>query len=814
MLTNCRNPNRSRAIFTVIAVATLVVPGGCRKESTVISVIPRSTGSLLWEPLRQGVAETLLGNDIRMRWEAPLDDGDIKSQLNLVEGATERRDRGIILAPDETLASRSIVLDAVRQGIPVVVVDDDFGPPPGPMLSYVSSDETVAVRLAAERLAQQLHGRGSVAIIGIDPRQEGSISREALLERSITQIAPGIHFVLRQWGDTSITHQQQICEELFSGASPPDAIMALSSVATRGAYYAKIAEDRPPRTIIIGFDQDDRDMLLPIRDGDVNAVVIQNTRAIGERAVQNILAKLEGKAFPARTLVAPILVTRESLDHPEVVSLLGAHAESNSQADISTLREEAKKHKLQPGVQPIGSFIRLPGKHPGITIQGAVISEPPMLEVQDETSAVLIPSFTSARPLKLGDIVTVHGDLTSERFRSRIENAYIQVLWSERPVAPLAVTATQLTSAYRGEFIEVEGTVLSESTADGRPEFILRDGMQTFRALFYGNITAGPQHFAPGSRVRLRGTATSLPEFTHGVYPFTVVADQIMLLSPPPWWSPIHIAVLALIVLGMLLMLQWLLHSLQRWHMRSVLREREQLAFEMHDTLAQSFTGVAYQLQAARAERNGERAVQVHVENALNMVRMSHREASHTIASLRPQHRDPAGILNALKQSAERLSASGDLSVHTSLSGRSAELPLEVTDAFFRVGQEAISNAIRHSHCGTLWINLQVSRRFATISIRDDGAGFSPEAVTSGLGISSMRRRADAIKATFEVQSIPGRGTTVIVACPLVFTSGLLYRIRARFTLNRAPRPTEHPDFIFVASKDNEPSHCETYNNQ
>jgi signal transduction histidine kinase len=538
-------------------------------------------------------------------------------------------------------------------------------------------------------------------------------------------------------------------------------------------------------------------MLLPIRTGDVDAVVVQNTRAIGERAARNILAQLHGEPFPARTLIAPLLVTRENLDRPEVISLLSlppAELVGGPEAEMETnaLRDEARKHALQPGVQPIGSFIRLPGTHPGITIQGAVISESPMLEVQDETSAVLIPSFRSAKPLKLGDIVTVHGDLTSERFRSRIENASIQVLWSERPVAPLAVTATQLTSAYRGESIEVEGTVLSENTADGRPELILRDGMQTFRALLYGNSVSRPSHFAAGSRVRLRGTATSLPEFTHGIYPFTVIADHIQILSPPPWWSPMHIALLALAAAGVLLAIQWLLHSLQHWHMRSVLREREQLAFEMHDTLAQSFTGVAYQLEAARVERNGERAVQDHVENALRMVSMSHREASKTIASLRPQHRDPPGILNALKQSAERLSAPGDLVIFTSLSGPSTKLPLEVTEAFFRIGQETVSNAIQHSRCGTLWIDLQISRRIATISIRDDGVGFSTDVVPPcGLGITGMRKRAEAIKATFKLESKPNGGTTVTVTCPLVFTSSLLYRIRTKLALKRDARPAE-----------------------
>jgi signal transduction histidine kinase len=204
----------------------------------------------------------------------------------------------------------------------------------------------------------------------------------------------------------------------------------------------------------------------------------------------------------------------------------------------------------------------------------------------------------------------------------------------------------------------------------------------------------------------------------------------------------------------------------------------------MHDTLAQSFTGIAYQLLAARAERNGDDAVQVHVDNALKMVRISHREASQTIASLRPQHRDAPGILNALKQSAESLSKRGNLTIHASLNDRAAPLPLEVTEAFFRIGQEAIRNAIQHGQCGALWIDLHVSKGLASISLRDDGIGFSPAVASPGLGIMGMKRRADAVKATFTLLSTPGDGATVRVVCPLVLTSSLLYKVRAKLTSN------------------------------
>src|SRR5258708_29494864 len=74
----------------------------------------------------------------------------------------------------------------------------------------------------------------------------------------------------------------------------------------------------------------------------------------------------------------------------------------------------------------------------------------------------------------------------------------------------------------------------------------------------------------------------------------------------------------------------------------------------------------------------------MYIDNALKLVHNSHKEASRTIGALRPQNRDAASILDSLKESAERLSDGGFLHITTTLRGKSVELPLEVTDAFFR----------------------------------------------------------------------------------------------------------------------------------
>jgi two-component sensor histidine kinase len=361
-----------------------------------------------------------------------------------------------------------------------------------------------------------------------------------------------------------------------------------------------------------------------------------------------------------------------------------------------------------------------------------------------------------------------------------MEDAQIRVLWSDTPIPPLFVTASQLTGGtYRGKSIELEGVLISANTRPGGYELVLQDGNQFFRATGPRDFRLDPTELKPGSRLRLKGIATSLPEFTNDIYPFTVITERVDVVSAPPWWSPKHIVLLCLGCIALLLSTQLVLHRLQRWHLRSLLHEREQLAFEMHDTLAQSFTGIAYQLQAASIERRGEDKVQAHIQNALQMVHMSHKEASRTIAALRPQYTDAAGILNSLKEAAERLSDGSHLRITIAVSGRSTQLPLEVTDALFRIGQEAVSNAIQHAECSELNLVLRPSKREVQLSIQDNGRGFSEQEVSAGLGIAGMRSRAAKIRGRFDLQTGSSAGTTVTVTASLPLARGLFYRMRA-----------------------------------
>lgn len=315
----------SRSILTTYALQCMIVPGallfalsgGCGKRPSTIAVIPRTTATLLWEPMHLGAVEAARKAGMHVYWNAPANDGDVEKQQSEFTSCVKRGYSGIVFAPDETLASRSIVLDAVNRKIPVVVIDDQLGPPAGSWLTYVSNDEAKGARMAAERLATILHGRGSIAIIGINTRSANGVEREEEFERVLAGIAPAIQIVNREFGDTIVTHQQQIARKILD-SKKANAIVAMTGTATRGAYYAKIAASGHADVSIVGFDQD---LLIPIQTEEVDSVVVQDTRKIGEIAVANLDAQRRGEKVQPLTLVPPMLLTRQTISAPEITRL-------------------------------------------------------------------------------------------------------------------------------------------------------------------------------------------------------------------------------------------------------------------------------------------------------------------------------------------------------------------------------------------------------------------------------------------------------------------------------------------------------------
>jgi len=193
--------------------------------------------------------------------------------------------------------------------------------------------------------------------------------------------------------------------------------------------------------------------------------------------------------------------------------------------------------------------------------------------------------------------------------------------------------------------------------------------------------------------------------------------------------------------------------------------ERQRMAGEIHDVLAQGLTGIVTQLEAASAVPG---TAERHVEAAKKLARESLAEARRSVQALRPQPLDSSALPEAL---AEVVSAwSGLHGVPASLITTGAPRPLlpEIETTLLRTAQEALANVSRHAAAARVFLTLSYMEDVVTLDVRDDGAGFDPALPPkeSSYGLAAMRERVLRIAGTLSVESEPGAGTAVSACVP------------------------------------------------
>ncbi len=433
-----------------------------------------------------------------------------------------------------------------------------------------------------------------------------------------------------------------------------------------------------------------------------------------------------------------------------------------------------------PNAQPI-STLRLNAFTSPVTatVRGIVVLASPALFVEDSTGGIYVQqSQAQVQPLKVGDEVEVTGTVRENAFSATLEQAAVRVLWEGTPMPAVSVTASQAaTGAFDDTFVEVQGRLVRKQYGDGDTLIFDFDaGPQSFRAIM--NRGRGDYLYSKlqaDSVLRLRGIAVSDPAYTHDLVPFAILlrsTEDAIVVAGPPWWSAGHLFTLAVVFLVLAQIGNLVYHRVESWRLRAVLEERERLAYEMHDTLSQSFAGIGFQLEAIResipaATPGVSPKLRQQLDLARELVRHSHEETRRSIAVLRPEQPEPQGLLEALEACANLLVEGGSVQIVATSTGDPARLPLRVADALYRVGQEALANAVSHGHPSTIVIRVAYEKTRVRVSIEDDGSGFTLSDDLQGFGIRGMRKRAAGISAALTVHSSPGEGTQISVVAPL-----------------------------------------------
>jgi len=201
----------------------------------------------------------------------------------------------------------------------------------------------------------------------------------------------------------------------------------------------------------------------------------------------------------------------------------------------------------------------------------------------------------------------------------------------------------------------------------------------------------------------------------------------------------------------------------------AVAQERNRLARELHDSVAQTLYGLALQSEAA-----ARKLAAGHLDQVADDLRFFRTSAQQTlqeirllIFELRPPILDDVGLAAALRDRIEAVERRSGIAVRLELE-EVGELPAQVETALYRIAQEALNNVLKHAAAGRVTLSLSRSGEALRLTIADDGRGFDPEtAAQRGYGLASMRERAEQAGGTVILSSVPGEGTTLTVEVPL-----------------------------------------------
>ena len=198
-----------------------------------------------------------------------------------------------------------------------------------------------------------------------------------------------------------------------------------------------------------------------------------------------------------------------------------------------------------------------------------------------------------------------------------------------------------------------------------------------------------------------------------------------------------------------------------------IVEERQRLAGEIHDTLAQGLTGIIAQLEAAEHTRHHPDTWPRHVTQARALARANLTEARRSVRALRPEQLEEASLAEAIGTLARSWSQGSTIATDLETTGTVVRAGPDTEAAVDRAAQEALSHVAKHAQATKVQITLTYLGDTLLLDVADDGTGFDASAATDGYGLVGMRQRLSRVGGTLTVESSPGSGTILNASVPL-----------------------------------------------
>ena len=397
-----------------------------------------------------------------------------------------------------------------------------------------------------------------------------------------------------------------------------------------------------------------------------------------------------------------------------------------------------------------------------------------VLYVDDGTGGARIETEQPQR-VQPGTVVEVAGFPAVTPGKPILTNAVFKVD-GEAP-QPTAITVagnTVLTPDYDAALVQMQAHFLSMLKTGTERILVLRVGESVFDALVQSDpTTAGLERLRAGTVV----TVTGVYSYQWGPPPsfrlFLRGADDVRVIAAAPWWTLRHTAVmLTILALTGVGVGYWARTATRRKReqYQAVLTERSRVARELHDTLEQGLAGIALQLEAVAGSLDASPDRAHHsLEVARQMLRYSQEEARRSVMDLRTQALESRDLAGALADLASQMSHPGGAVTQVKVEGTRRRLDASDEHHLFRIGVEALTNAIKHSAAGRIDILLRFNPDGVDLVVNDDGCGLARSAddIPGGrFGLLGIRERVDKMGGVLRLETEPDAGTRLTVTIP------------------------------------------------
>ncbi len=447
-------------------------------------------------------------------------------------------------------------------------------------------------------------------------------------------------------------------------------------------------------------------------------------------------------------------------------------------------------------IRPVSSLLQfVPEAAPNhrVRVRGTVTHQEPgrSVFIRDAAQGLWLHTRETAG-LNPGDIVEAVGFEEMGKYSPVLEDVVYRKVGAASPPRPWSITQEEaLTGDHDANLISMQGQLL-DSYRGGEDRILV---LQSDRVVFNAHLKrAGDWNRLPvlqnGSRLKLTGICLIeevLGRHVDKVRPmlFRVLLrspEDIVVLQEPSWWTLRRLFwALGLLALVTLAISAWVISLRRRVQLQTtiigkkiqreaILEERHRVAREIHDTLAQSYSGIGFQIESISSQLPEESALRPPLEVAKKMVRHGQEEFRRSLANLRAQELECGGLPEALGECGRQMTAGSGVTFSLQIHGATRGLGEAIENNLLRIAQECITNALRHAKAGRISAELSFHPAQVELRVSDDGGGFDSrqlEQLDRGhFGWRGIRERAEQIQASVELSSRLGHGTHVVVTVP------------------------------------------------